>query len=144
MMEPEIPVLYSSQCQLCDLQPLETAPNPEMGFYPWTHLIEQMQAVVRMISIFDSEIGREESLYVKRADRCTAGQTRVPVTHRSKINKKSMRGTLSPRMTLQTTMTSMTILSPLCPVGLACAPCHWLILVLQRLRVQTIRPDSDN
>lgn len=69
-----------------------------------------MRAVVRMISIFDSEIGREESLHVKTAGRHTAGQTLVPVTHRSKINKKPVKGTLSPRMALQAEATLIAIL----------------------------------
>lgn len=144
MMEPEIPILYSRQCQLCDPQPMVNCPLSQEGILLWMHWIEQMRAVGRMISIFDSEIGREESWHVKAADRHTAGQTLVPVTHRSKINKKPMKGTLSPRMALQAAPTSIAILLPLCPVGLACVPCHCLIQVFQRLRVQTIPPNSNN
>ena len=75
--------------------------SSEVGSTCSMHLIEQMLSVAMMNLSLNPEnlhipkvfgireIGREELLNVKTANRCTAGQTRVPVICRCKVNKRS-------------------------------------------------------
>lgn len=102
VMEPELLPYTSWWCQLCDPRWVVNSPlTQRWGSTCLMRLIEQTLSVVMVTLSLNPEnlhipkvlgtreIGREELLTVKTANRCTAGHTPVPITCRCKVNKKS-------------------------------------------------------